>query len=226
MTDSATGAKAYFLSYSRADGEFALRFANDLIAAGVSLWVDQYDIRASEHWDNAIERAVRCCEGLIVILSPRSVGSANVADEVAVAIEAGKRVIPILIERCAVPLRMTRMQLIDATTGYDGARRKCLEELNRSLVATRSAVDSTPREQPQPAAADSSGMPLDIARIPPEVLRRIGQELARFLGPIAPQLAKGEATSAKSIEQLSHNLSLHIPSEAERASFLRAIRAE
>ena len=65
----------YFLSYSRDDEEFALRFAKDLRERGVAMWVDQFDIRPSEHWDRAIERAVTNCRGLVVILSPRSVAS-------------------------------------------------------------------------------------------------------------------------------------------------------
>lgn len=35
--------KRYFLSYARADGQFALRLAEDLRAAGVDVWVDQFD---------------------------------------------------------------------------------------------------------------------------------------------------------------------------------------
>src|SRR5437764_7071487 len=65
----------YFLSYARLDERVALRVADALIAAGVSVWVDQYDIRPSQHWDRAVETAVRGCEGMVVILSPRSADS-------------------------------------------------------------------------------------------------------------------------------------------------------
>src|ERR1700752_5353008 len=107
--------KSYFLSYARLDEAIALRVANDLIAAGVSLWVDKYDIRPSQHWDRAVETAVRGCQGMIVILSPHAAASSNVADEVSIAIEDGKELIPILIAACTLPLRMTRMQYLDAT---------------------------------------------------------------------------------------------------------------
>src|SRR4051794_20869920 len=116
---SGAGGDTYFLSYSRNDQEFALRLAADLRAQGIQLWVDQLDIRPSEHWDRAIERAVSSCRGLIVILSPRSVASDNVADEISYAIGAGKPVMPIMIEWCDLPLRITRMHVIDATGPYD-----------------------------------------------------------------------------------------------------------
>src|SRR5581483_3935624 len=60
--------ESYFLSYSRADEKIAMRFANDLREGGIAMWVDQLDIRPSEHWDRAIERAVHECRGLVVIL--------------------------------------------------------------------------------------------------------------------------------------------------------------
>ncbi len=107
----------YFLSYARADQEVALRFARDLISVGFSVWVDQFDIRPSQHWDRAVETAVRSCDAMIVILSPASAASPNVADEVTVAIDGGKRLIPILVQACALPLRMSRRQCIDATAG-------------------------------------------------------------------------------------------------------------
>src|SRR5438445_13838214 len=123
--------EAYFLSYSRADERFALRLAKDLRAHGVAMWVDQLDIRPSEHWDRAIERAVSASRGLVVILSPRSVASDNVADEISFAIDSGKSVLPVMIEKCVLPLRITRMHLIDATGIYDKALNQCLAELLR-----------------------------------------------------------------------------------------------
>src|SRR5438445_135808 len=120
--------EAYFLSYSRADERFALRLAKDLRAHGVAMWVDQLDIRPSEHWDRAIERAVSASRGLVVILSPRSVASDNVADEISFAIDSSKIVLPVMIEKCVLPLRITRMHVIDATGVYNKALNQCLAE--------------------------------------------------------------------------------------------------
>src|SRR5256885_6244700 len=128
---------SYFLSYSRTDERFALRLAKDLRARGVAMWVDQLDIRPSEHWDRAIERAVSACRGLVVIISPRSVASENVADEISFAIDSGKSVLPVMIEKCVLPLRITRMHVIDATGVYDKALNQCLAELQRPSDARK-----------------------------------------------------------------------------------------
>jgi hypothetical protein len=196
----------YFLSYARADEAIALRFADDLMAAGCSVWVDQYDIRPSQHWDRAVETAVRSCHGLIVMLSPASSASANVADEVSVAIDGGKDVIPILISKCAIPLRMSRMQFIDATADYDRALRQCLGFIAKAA----------PRAADQIAAPEAR----TTTTLPADILQRAERRLTGFMGPIAGRLVKGAARSAESEPALYRKLSESIPDEKERATFL------
>lgn len=200
--------ETFFLSYSRIDEDIALRFADDLRAAGVSVWVDQYDIRPSEHWDRAIERAVQACGGLIVILSPRSAASDNVADEISFAIEGGKKVLPILIEKCTIPLRITRMHMIDATASYDRALRQCLAEIQR--------VDGVPPPRVAPAARPA---PVPLA---PEAVSAAERQLAGFVGPIASILAAKAAARAGSVAELYGELALHVQDDRERKRFLAA----
>jgi len=84
-----------FFSYARADAEFVLRLAKDLRSAGINLWMDQLDIRPGDRWDSAVEKALRACQYLLVILSPASVASQNVMDEVSAALESNKRIVPV-----------------------------------------------------------------------------------------------------------------------------------
>jgi len=199
---------SYFLSYSRGDQEFALRLAAFVRARGVSLWVDQLDIRPSEHWDRAIERAVSSCRGIVVVLSPRSVVSDNVADEISFAIDAGKSVLPVMIERCSLPLRIARMQVIDATTNDDKALEACVAELRRTK-ATASA--------PAPSAQSHPGP------IPDAEVELVAQILVRYLGPIATVLARRESKVSLTIEELGQRLAGFIPVESERHEFLRKL---
>ena len=208
--DSAAAAGTYFLSYSRADEVFALRLAADVRRAGISLWVDQLDIRPSEHWDRAVEQAVRDCRGIVVILSPRSVASDNVADEISFAIDGGKGVLPIMIERCNLPLRIARMQVIDATGDYQKAAQQCVAELKRgreTVPPHELAAKPDEEEVSIPAAEVDS-----VARI-----------LTLYVGPIAPALARRESKASETIEKLAQRLANYIPTAAERADFLRKI---
>ena len=188
----------YFLSYSRRDQKVALRLADDLIAAGVSVWVDQYDIQPSQHWDRAVEAAVRGCNGFIAVLSPASVASANVADEVSVAIDDGKSIIPVMVERCTPPLRMTRMQYIDATTNYDDALRRCLAAIGATKVGAGPANSV----------------------LPAEMLADAERRLTGFIGPIAPHLVSRAARRATTIEALYAELAMSLYDAADRKAFL------
>src|SRR5262249_61910461 len=69
---------AAFFSYSREDSDFALRLAEDLKAAGASVWLDQLDILPGQRWDRAVEDALANCPRMLVILSPASINSTNV----------------------------------------------------------------------------------------------------------------------------------------------------
>jgi hypothetical protein len=200
-----TQADICFLSYSRTDEQFALRFAADLRSLGVAMWVDQLDIRPSERWDRAIERAIRGCGSMVVILSPRAVASENVADEISLAIDVKKPIIPVMIEACDLPLRLNRMHLIDPTRGYELALRQCVSEINEGKAPSVAAI----------GAAAESNMVLD-----PQLLTVAKQHLASFIGPIAGIIVDRAATRAHSIDSLYDRLKLHLRDETDRERFM------
>ena len=120
----------YFLSYARNDSEFALKLAKDLREAGANLWLDQLDIMAGQHWDRSVEKALKGCECMILVLSKHSVESNNVMDELSYAIDNNKIVIPVLIKSCDIPLRLQRVQYIDFTEDYNKGKDKLLLTMN------------------------------------------------------------------------------------------------
>jgi hypothetical protein len=104
-----------FISYARKDAEFALKLGRDLREKGVSIWLDQLDIKLGQHWDRAIEEALEGCACLLVVLSPDSAASENVLDEVGLALDLHKPVVPVRSRACNIPLRLRRLQYIDFT---------------------------------------------------------------------------------------------------------------
>jgi hypothetical protein len=108
----------YFVSYARKDGDFALNLARELRAAGANVWLDQLDILGGQHWDEAVEHALRSCEGMILVLSPTSVISNSVMDEVSYALDENKLVVPVLHSRCEIPFRLRRLHYIDLSQEY------------------------------------------------------------------------------------------------------------
>jgi hypothetical protein len=132
-----------FLSYAREDAEFVLRLAKDLRAGGAGVWVDQLDIAPGQRWDRAVEDALAKCLQLVVILSPAAVESTNVMDEVSLALEDGKTVVPVLHSQCKVPFRLRRLQYVDLSLDYKAGHDRLLETLGGGL-------------QPPPGTADTS----------------------------------------------------------------------
>jgi hypothetical protein len=118
MTAPAQNAQGAFFSYSRGDTDFALRLAGDLKAGGANVWLDQLDINPGVRWDRAVEDALTNCTRIVVILSPGSVSSTNVMDEVSFALEKQKTVIPVIYQDCIVPFRLRRLQHIDFRRDY------------------------------------------------------------------------------------------------------------
>lgn len=108
-----------FFSYCRDDEKFALKLAEDLKKVGANVWIDRLDIEPGDPWDSSVEAAVTRAPRMLVVLSPVSVVSDNVRDEVSFALNRQKRVIPVLYRDCDVPFRLARLQHIDFRTNYE-----------------------------------------------------------------------------------------------------------
>jgi hypothetical protein len=104
-----------FISYSRTNSAFAVRLAKDLKSAGYDVWLDQLDIPTGTRWDDQIETALETCTTFMIILSPESMQSQNVKDEIGFAIDTGKNILPVKIKSADIPLRLRRFQYVDFT---------------------------------------------------------------------------------------------------------------
>jgi hypothetical protein len=93
--------------------------------------MDRLDLSGSTRWDQAVEQSLKSCGALLVILSPASVQSNNVLDEVHFTLEQNKRVIPVLLQNCDIPFRLKRLHYVDFTVNDLTG----LADLKRSLVA-------------------------------------------------------------------------------------------
>ncbi len=137
-----------FFSYSRDDSEFALRLAEDLKAAGANVWLDQLDIAPGQRWARAVQDALNNCDRMLVILSPASVSSTNVEDEVAFALEEHKTVIPVFYRDCKVPFQLRPFQYVDFRTDYERGLKTLLRTLGaepRAVAAGGVKVSAVPK---------------------------------------------------------------------------------
>ena len=132
-----------FISYARTDEAFAVKLARDLRDKGVKVWIDQFDIYPGDKWDSEVQKALRSCGSIMVILSPTSVASDNVQNEVAYAIKKKKTVIPVLYEECDIPFNIVRLHYVDFTKDYE----RGFQEVSESLGVPQKKAPQSPKEQ-------------------------------------------------------------------------------
>lgn len=142
-------ANKVFVCYSRKDVDFVMRLVGDLERAGIDTWIDQKDIPVGVSWDREVESALKVTRTTLIVLSPNSVDSENVRDEISVAVDDRDHIVPVLYKKCEIPLRIRRHQYVDFTAGY---RQALVDELVAHLRHKRGAtfevVESLPPMEP------------------------------------------------------------------------------
>jgi len=142
-----------FISYSRKDGEFAHRLADDLRTAGYSVWVDISGLRGGQQWVREIDKAVRGCDAFVLIISPDSMASEWVTRETLLADSLGKLVVPVMLRATGLPLHLVNIQYVDFRGTYDAAVQELCEALPPLEGAPTPAFTSAappPEPVPQP----------------------------------------------------------------------------
>jgi len=85
-----------FISYSRADSDFARQLNDALQMQGKTTWFDQESIASGTEFQVEIYRGIEVCDNFLFILSPPSVDSPYCADEVEYAVKLNKRIVTVL----------------------------------------------------------------------------------------------------------------------------------
>src|SRR5207302_4535535 len=92
-----------FVSYTSPDRERVLALADRLAETGIRVWVDRRDLVGGSSWDASIVDAISRCTVLALTCSPASLASPNVHQEVRLAWEEQKPILPLLLERVTIP---------------------------------------------------------------------------------------------------------------------------
>jgi hypothetical protein len=150
-----TEGRHIFISYRRIkpDMEFAYQLADDLRAAGHPVWIDVKGIEGGGTWNQDIQQGIDECYAYIVVVSPDSLASDWVRNEMLYALEYRRGcVYPVLFRPVdRLPVELMRIQYTDFQGDYDAA----LAKLLRALSPTPS-----PRRAPHAPATSRRGLAL------------------------------------------------------------------
>jgi WD40 repeat protein len=86
----------FFISYAREDKAFAVKLRRSLAARGRLAWLDLKNIKALALWRKEIAAAIDAADVFVFILSPDAVASAACRKELRLAVEAKKRLAPLV----------------------------------------------------------------------------------------------------------------------------------
>ena len=126
-----------FVSYSRADSDFARKLNDGLQRQGKRTWFDQESIASGADFQQEIYKGIEASDHFLFILSPKSVNSPYCADEVEYAAKLNKRIITArhrAVEAAELHPELAKVQWIDFL-GRDRDFAANFKELIRTLDA-------------------------------------------------------------------------------------------
>jgi hypothetical protein len=141
-----------FISYSHKDTEFVHRLVLDLEDRGLPAWIDRGELQGGERWREEIGRGIRDSRVFLLIVSPDSVKSSYVAQELAQATQSQRPIIPILYRKTTLPTHLAAQleghQYLDFNRGgYERNLADLVLALAQHGVVLQQARELTPEEQ-------------------------------------------------------------------------------
>lgn len=105
-----------FISYSRADSDFARQLNDALQLQGKTTWFDQESIASGADFQQEIYRGIETSNNILFVISPNSIHSPYCAGEVEYAVSLKKRIVTVLyrsVPASDLPPALAKVQWID-----------------------------------------------------------------------------------------------------------------
>jgi hypothetical protein len=146
---------------------------------GVSVWIDRKSITGGTTWSGEIVEAIKRCAALVVVISEPAMQSRNVQQEIQLAWEHDRKILP---------LRLSPVELPSAVE-YALAGRQWIDILDQAdpvwlphALRALAGLGLAPRAQHLPAgdplmgSADSPEIPTDHHNLPAHINSFVGRE--------------------------------------------------
>jgi hypothetical protein len=142
--------KEVFISYSTVDTVQAETVRNVLEKNGLSCWMAPRDIPGGSNYSKEIPVAIRNCKIFVLVLSKNAQSSHWVLKELDSAVNAGKVILPFMVEDCALNDEFNF--LLTGAQRYAAYQKKAeaMEILIGRLRSIVGTVESAPAEEPVP----------------------------------------------------------------------------
>lgn len=112
-----------FVSYSHFDAELAERVVHELEGSGIKCWIAPRDVEGGKEYDVAVEEALQAVATVAFLCSENSLKSKYCKNEIRIAFDQSKRIIPIMVDTPALlpgwSLYLGSSQWIDVSNFID-----------------------------------------------------------------------------------------------------------
>jgi hypothetical protein len=230
-----------FICYSSKDEARARAILAHLEQHGIRCWISSRDVRPGRNYQDSIVEAIESAKIILFLLSEFSNKTGEVKKELSLASSFDHAVIPLRLTdtkpNAALLYELATRQWIDAFPDLDVALGKVVAAMKETLRGVADAPAPTPATAGEPAAppaepspppawpaGGAAGVPVVVPGSAQFEALRIA--LARHVGPIAKILVQRAAADAGNLDTLCERLAQHVSVPADRAAFLRAVRAQ
>ena len=128
-----------FLSYPRKDSDKAVQLKDALFKGGHIVWMDD-QLVTGQSWREQLAARIKDHDAIALALTPNWVASPYCNWEFIIAVENGKKVIPVMLEKATLPDRISKYQYADLSDGFDDAK---VEKFLNDLVTLAQTIDTS-----------------------------------------------------------------------------------
>lgn len=104
--------RSVFVSYSSSDRTRAKVFVDYLRNQGWNVLIDQDFLQPAEVWNQVIAEQIAACSAVLVLISPASAGSVWVNKELVAATNAGRPILPVVIDSFGIGETRRRLAIL------------------------------------------------------------------------------------------------------------------
>ncbi len=129
-----TGPKV-FISYSHSqhDERSISILSRDLQASGLQVWLDREQIFLGDNWEKSIQKAILNAQGTIIVLTPESVRSEWIKQELQESLKRKKQIFPLILPGGESPLevlKLSSLKTLDARENYQEAINELVQAIH------------------------------------------------------------------------------------------------
>ncbi len=136
VLNATKGGVSVFISHSGVDKDFARKLSNDLLNEGLSVWLDEWELRFGDSLWDKIDQGIVNADFVLLLMSPESIDSRWVRKEMnaALSVEMEMKhrfVIPILYRNCDIPVFIKEKYYCNLSNSYEENIEKLVKSISQ-----------------------------------------------------------------------------------------------